>query len=261
MYLILHPTGSTEKGLRSVLQSGNMRAPVILLASNSPRRRQLLALGNWEFKVNPANIDEHHQPGESPAHYVLRLAETKARTTAVEAAAAAESQPGWLVVAADTIVVDHTSTGAEILEKPASQAEAFRMLAQLRGRSHQVYTALAVYDPIQEHLLTDLCITNVPMRAYTDDEITAYIASGDPMDKAGAYAIQNPQFQPVDHPEGCFASVMGLPLCHLQRTLRQFGVFPTVNLPQACQEAIHYNCPVYEEILENRESRFENGES
>ena len=227
-----------------------MRAPVLLLASNSPRRRQLLALGEWEFKVYPANIDENHLPGESPTNYVLRLAETKAR------AAAAGAQPGWLVVAADTIVVDlilHEGQGPsdpEILEKPANQAEAFRMLSQLRGRLHQVYTALAVFDPIQEQLFTDLCITDVPMRAYTDDEITAYIASGDPMDKAGAYAIQNAQFHPVDQLAGCYASVMGLPLCHLQRTLRRFGVFPTKNLPQDCQTEIKYACPVYTKILE-----------
>jgi len=226
-----------------------MRAPVLLLASNSPRRRQLLALGEWEFMVYPANIDEKHLPGESPSLYGLRLAETKARTAAVEVAA--EVQPGWLVVAADTIVVDQTPSGAEILEKPASRAEAFRMLAQLRGRSHQVYTALAVYDPSQGRLLTDLCITDVPMRAYSDGEITAYIASGDPMDKAGAYAIQNPQFHPVEHLQGCYASVMGLPLCHLQRTLRQLGVIPTRNLPQACQAEIKYTCPVFKEILEN----------
>ena len=92
-----------------------MRVPVLLLASNSPRRRQLLALGGWEFKVYPANIDENHLPGESPAHYVLRLAETKARAAAVHA------QPGCLIVAADTIVVDHTPhaghglSGVEIL--------------------------------------------------------------------------------------------------------------------------------------------------
>ena len=79
-----------------------MRLPVLLLASNSPRRRQLLALGGWEFKVYPANIDENHLPGEGPGRYVLRLAETKART------AASEAHPGWLVVAADTIVVDYT---------------------------------------------------------------------------------------------------------------------------------------------------------
>jgi len=234
-----------------------MRAPVLLLASSSPRRRRLLALGEWEFEVYPANIDENHLPGENPAHYVLRLAETKARTAAVEAA---EAQPGWLVVAADTIVVDHTPSGAEILEKPASQAEAFQMLSQLRGRSHQVYTALAIFDPTKERLLTDLCVTDVPMRAYSEVEITAYIASGDPMDKAGAYAIQNAPFHPVDHLEGCYASVMGLPLCHLQRTLRRFGILPTVNLPQACQTEIKYTCPVYEEILENRESRFVMGQ-
>jgi len=224
-----------------------MRLPILLLASNSPRRRQLLALGGWEFKVYPANIDENHLPGEGPGRYVLRLAETKART------AARQAQPGWLVVAADTIVVDHTPSGDEILEKPASQAQAFQMLSQLRGRSHQVFTALAVFDPSKERLLTDLCVTEVPMRAYTDGEITAYIASGDPMDKAGAYAIQNARFHPVERLEGCFASVMGLPLCHLQRTLRRFDVFPTENLPAACQAEIRYTRPVYGEILEKRD--------
>ena len=258
MYPILHPTGSRDQGWRSVLQSWIMRAPVLLLASNSPRRRQLLALGEWEFVVYPANIDEKHLPGESPSSYVLRLAQTKARSAA--SGAAAQVQPGWLVVAADTIVVDQTPAGPEILEKPASQAEAFRMLAQLRGRSHQVYTALAVYDPSRDRLLTDLCIIDVPMRAYSDAEITSYIASGDPMDKAGAYAIQSPQFHPVEHLRGCYAGVMGLPLCHLQRTLHLFGVNPAHNLSLACQAEIKYQCPVYPEILESRESRVENGE-
>ena len=227
-------------------------SPVLLLASNSPRRRQLLSLGGWEFKVCPANIDEHPQPAESPVDYVLRLAETKARAVAPQA------QAGWLVVAADTIVVDTSPTGIEILEKPSGPEGAFRMLAQLRGHSHQVYTALAIFDPQNDCLLTDYCVTDVPMRSYTDVEITAYVASGDPLDKAGAYAIQNAAFHPVDRLTGCYASVMGLPLCHLQRTLRKFGIFPATNLPQTCQEAIQYECPVYGDILENRESRVEN---
>ncbi len=230
-----------------MLQSINMQAPVILLASNSPRRRQLLGLGEWKFTVHPANIDEIPQPAEEPAHYVLRLAETKAR------AVAAKAQPGWLVLAADTIVVDSSPTSLSILEKPSSQAEAFQILAQLRGRTHQVFTALAVFDPHKDQLKMDLCVTDVPMRSYTDEEISAYIASGDPLDKAGAYAIQNQSFHPVDHLQGCYASVMGLPLCHLQRTLRHFGVVPSTNLFQPCQATLNYDCPVYAAILENRE--------
>lgn len=241
---IVHRSFRPDQGKGSVLQSTNMSAPVLLLASNSPRRRQLLALGGWEFKVYPANIDENHLSEESPTQYVLRLATTKAR------AVAGQAQAGWLVVAADTIVVNHTSSGPIILEKPANQTDAFRMLAQLRGRSHQVFTGLAIFDPAKDILITDCCVTEVPMRLYTDAEISAYIASGDPMDKAGAYGIQNPAFHPVDHLEGCYASVMGFPLCHLQRTLRKLGVAPTVNLPDACQAEINYQCPVYKDILE-----------
>ena len=209
-----------------MLQSINMQAP-----------------GEWQFKIYPANIDETRQPDEAPAHYVLRLAETKARAVAEQA------EPGWLVLAADTTVVDPSPSGPRILEKPATQAEAFSMLAQLRGRTHQVFTALSVYDRVKNQLHSDLCITDVPMRSYTDEEIFIYVSSGDPMDKAGAYGIQNPIFHPVDHLKGCYASVMGLPLCHLQRTLRRFGVNPSVNLSQPCQKALNYKCPVFSAVL------------
>jgi len=221
-----------------------MMTPDLLLASNSPRRRELIALGDWKFQIHPANIEELDLPQENPTNYVIRLAETKAR------AVASLAKPGWLVVGADTIVVDDTPAGAEILEKPADPSVAFRMLTQLRGRSHQVLTALAVLDPAENHLITDLCVTEVMMRSYNDDEISAYVASGDPMDKAGAYAIQHAFFQPVDHLQGCYASVMGLPLCHLQRTLSQFGVVTDRDLPQACQIALKYDCRVFEMILD-----------
>jgi septum formation protein len=230
-----------------MLESNDMVVPTLILASNSPRRRQLLSLGEWNFEVFPANIDESHLPGEDPAHYVLRLATTKAR------AVASHARTGYLVLAADTIVVDFTPTGTKILEKPADPEEAFQMLSSLRGRSHQVFTALAILDAVTHQLETDLCITDVPMRPYTDREIAVYVASGDPMDKAGAYAIQNKDFHPVDHLAGCYASVMGLPLCHLQRTLSRFGISPIRNLYQPCQVELQFDCPVYEKILEHRE--------
>ena len=94
------------------------------------------------------------------------------------------------------------------------------MLRRLRSRTHQVYTGIAVMPLSDGNLLTDLCVTDVPMRAYSDEEIDAYVATGDPLDKAGAYAIQHPDFHPVESMSGCYASVMGLPLCHLTRTLR-----------------------------------------
>lgn len=211
----------------------------MLLASNSPRRRQLLALGGWGFAALSADVDETRLPAEKPAAYVLRLAETKSRAAAMQAA------PGQVIIAADTTVVD----GDDILGKPADGTEAGSMLKRLRGRTHQVYTGIAVLAPREGRMLTDLCITDVPMRAYTDEEIDAYILSGDPFDKAGAYAIQHPHFQPVERLQGCFASVMGLPLCHLERTLRQVNITPGSDLPAACQSELKYQCPVTRAIL------------
>jgi septum formation protein len=229
-----------------VLQSKPMADRLILLASNSPRRRQLLSLSGLEFQVWPANIDESRLENEAPDSFVLRLAQAKAGAVA----AVKDSLPppygsASLVLAADTIVVD----GATVLGKPADAEEARGMLRQLRGRQHQVYTALALIAPDQGLLLTDLCVTQVPMRAYSNQEIEAYIASGDPMDKAGGYAIQNVGFHPVDTLSGCFASVMGLPLCHLLRSLVQFGISPGRDVPGECQMALAYHCPVSTAIL------------
>jgi septum formation protein len=211
----------------------------LLLASNSPRRRQLLALGGWEFDSAPSNIDESVLPAETPAAYVVRLAGEKVQ------ACKGVAPPGQIVIGSDTTVV----IDGDILGKPADQAEAAAMLRRLRGRTHQVYTGIAVFDTATGRLLTELCITDVPMRAYGDDEVSDYVATGDPLDKAGAYAIQNPGFQPVESMAGCFASVMGLPLCHLTRMLRQFGIMPRSNLPGECQAFLRYDCPVYLEIL------------
>lgn len=186
-----------------------------------------------------SDVDETPLPGETPQAYVLRLAEAKAR------AAQTYARPGQIIIAADTAVID----GSSILGKPADLAEAESMLRRLRGRTHQVYTALAVFNPGDGRLLTDICITQVPMRAYSDDEIHAYVLSGDPLDKAGAYAIQHPRFQPVEQLEGCFASVMGLPLCHLVRTLKLINVLPAADVPLACQVELNYKCPVSRRIL------------
>ncbi|MFN2146481.1 MAG: Maf family protein, partial [Anaerolineales bacterium] len=119
------------------------------------------------------------------------------------------------------------------------------MLAQLRGREHQVYTAVAVYRLDTHQLKTALATTNVPMRDYTDEEIYAYIDTGDPFDKAGSYAIQHPGFHPVEALTGCYANVVGLPLCHLERVLRELGFSPAANIPEACQSALGYACTVY----------------
>jgi septum formation protein len=211
----------------------------ILLASNSPRRMELLSLAGWHFKIHPAQVDEQPFPGEQGEAYVLRLSEMKAR------AAAPQAGEARLVVAADTTVVDQ----GEILGKPQDESEAFAMLRRLRSSIHQVYTAVAVLEVETGELLSDLCCTDVPMRDYSHEEMQAYVASGDPLDKAGGYAIQHAGFHPVEDLQGCFANVMGLPLCHLVRTLRKLGKYPPQDVPQACQAHLDYACPVYKEIL------------
>lgn len=214
-------------------------APKLILASNSPRRKQLLALTGWEFEVQPADIDEEPRSDEHPGDYVLRLAEGKAREVA------RMTGGPEIILAADTTVVDADA----ILGKPVDVAEAASMLRGLRGHTHQVYTGLAACRVRADNLVTDLCITDVPMRNYPDEEMLAYVASGDPLDKAGAYAIQHPQFHPVENITGCFASVMGLPLCHLVRSFKRLGLEGQVDVPSACQSALNYNCPVWKTIL------------
>jgi MAF protein len=211
----------------------------LLLASNSPRRRELLSLTGWDFRVLPADIDETQRPEEDPCDYAMRMAIEKARAAAPHAA---EDE---IVVAADTVVVD----GGAILGKPATPEEAARTLRILRGHVHQVYTALAALRPVDQVMVTDLCETEVRMRAYTDAEIEDYVSSGDPMDKAGAYGIQHRDFNPVENVAGCYASVMGLPLCHLARTLRRLGQPPRTDVPATCQAALSYDCPVFENIF------------
>lgn len=216
-----------------------MEKTVLLLASNSPRRKQLLGLGNWKFDVFVSDVDETPLHGETPKDYVLRLAKDKALK------AAQHARIDQIVIGSDTTVVD----GDEILGKPVDEADAKRMLGQLRGRTHQVYTGVAVYKVSNSALITELCITDVPMREYSDDEIERYVRSGDPLDKAGAYAIQHTEFKPVESMRGCFASVMGLPLCHVTRALKQVNVPPEADIPSACQSLLKYECPVFNGIL------------
>jgi septum formation protein len=209
----------------------------LILASNSPRRKELLGLLDWPFEVIPADIDESRRPDELPVDYVKRLAYEKAQAVA--------SHDDGLVLAADTIVVDED----ELLGKPVDESDARRMLVQLRGRVHQVYTGIALIDTGSGASFNDVCRTDVPMRDYTDVEIETYIATGDPLDKAGAYAIQHKGFHPVEKLAGCYASVMGLPLCHLAVGLRHFGIDVSSSLPADCQVLLDYQCPVYKEIL------------
>ena len=222
------------------LQAGCVKIPVmmnLILASTSPRRKDLLSLLGLPFDIIPADLDESRLPGESPADYVRRLACEKAHKVARDTQG--------LVLAADTTVAD----GDEILGKPESGADARRMLQQLRGRTHQVFTGIAVVEPGTGESYVDVCRTDVPMRDYTDEEISAYIATGDPMDKAGAYAIQSASFHPVENLEGCFASVMGLPLCHLVPGLTRFGLDIPHNLVERCESYLNYSCPRLPKVM------------
>ncbi|NWF63491.1 MAG: septum formation inhibitor Maf [Chloroflexi bacterium] len=214
-----------------------MKQNKFVLASNSPRRKQLFGLGGWDFTVIVADIDETPFADESPREYVIRLAQAKA--LAIQPQAESDA----VIVGSDTTVVD----GNEILGKPINEADARRMLKQLRGRVHQVYTAIAILQ--NGKLMAALSITDVPMRDYSDAEIEAYIATGDPMDKAGAYAIQHPGFKPVNKLDGCYASVMGLPMCHVLRILKQVEIVPLADVPHACQSLLKYDCSVSPAIL------------
>lgn len=180
--------------------------PRLVLASTSPRRRELLAALGVPFTVRAAAVPEE-LPVDVPAPVLAEeLALAKAR-------AVARDEPAAVVLAADTIVVlDGRSLG-----KPAHADEARQMLRALRGRAHTVVTGVAVVAPGREH--TAHATTSVVMRCYSDAEIETYIASGDPFDKAGAYAIQHREFRPAARIEGCYCNVVGLPLWTVRRLL------------------------------------------
>jgi MAF protein len=217
-----------------------MKNEPIILASGSPRRRELLAWLGCVFDVRAVDIDETPLEGEDPQEYVCRLADSKAK------AAAALARNGSIILAADTTVVHQ----GEIMGKPADPDQADAMLRRLRNQPHQVCTAFALRSAADQK--ADLCVSQVPMRDYSDEEITAYVASGDPLDKAGAYGIQNTDFHPVEGFSGCFANVMGLPLCHLARSLRQFGLHTDVDIAAACRENLNYDCPISQAVLEGQ---------
>jgi MAF protein len=184
-------------------------------------------------------VDEKQTPGEVAEAYVMRLAQAKAK------ACADSSDDIPTILAADTAVIE----GNTILGKPKDVAEAREMLLRLRGRTHQVYTGIALLKVNDGCLVTDLCITDVPLRTYSDMEMETYIQSGDPFDKAGGYAIQHPQFHPVESMQGCYASVMGLPLCHLERSLQKMGLTQLNDIPGDCQAYLGYTCPIFAEVL------------
>src|SRR5919204_2207949 len=167
----------------------------LTLASTSPRRKQLLEMLGIPVRVVPSNVPEVRRSLETPVDYVERLAREKALSVS-----------GELVLGADTTVVVRDA----VLEKPVDAADALRMLQRLQGRTHQVVTSIALVADESVHQATD--VTNVTFRRVEDDFLEAYVATGEPMDKAGAYGIQGYGAALVERIEGDFFSVMGLPL-------------------------------------------------
>ena len=213
----------------------------LVLASASPRRRELLGLLGLDFSARVASVDETPGPHEPAVAVVQRFAREKAAAVARQL----RSNGSPMVIGADTIVV----LDGEVLGKPRDAEDAVAILQRLRGREHRVYTALAIFESPQDKPCEWLACTTVPMRDFSDQEIHDYVRSGDPFDKAGAYAIQNPSFHPVAHMRGCYANVMGLPLCHLTAALRELGVEPPADVPLACQGRLDYQCSVFERVL------------
>jgi septum formation protein len=191
-----------------------MAGPIIILASSSPRRKDLLRQIGVEFSIDSADVDERVLPNEAPEEYAVRVALDKARLAASRAVAG-------IVIAADTIVV----VGDEILGKPADAGDAERMLKMLSGKAHRVITGLAVMDAATGRTLTQTSITHVWFRRLMQQEIVSYIATGEPLDKAGAYGIQERGALLVDKIEGCYYNVVGLPLSLLGKLLRDFGIY------------------------------------
>ncbi|HTX41722.1 MAG TPA: Maf family protein [Acidobacteriaceae bacterium] len=183
---------------------------MLILASASPRRRDLLVQAGYEFTVLPADIDEEPRTGESPIDYVVRLAQEKAEAVAAspEYAALAHAQPGPpIILGADTTVV---APNGEILGKPADNADAARMLRLLSGATHQVITGVALVAGDLREAAAE--VTHVTMLTPADEEIAAYIATGEPHGKAGAYAIQGRAARWIPRVRGCYFNVVGLPL-------------------------------------------------
>jgi septum formation protein len=177
--------------------------PTLILASQSPRRRELLALAGFEFAVRACPVKEVRRPGEDPGEYVERLAREKAE--------AAWTGADEIVLGADTTVV----LGDRVFEKPADREDAIEMLGALAGREHTVITGICLRHA--GGAIVDRESTRVRFVHMTETEIAEYVASGEPLDKAGAYAIQGLASKFVERVEGCYFNVMGLPLARVYR--------------------------------------------
>lgn len=209
-------------------------APSLILASASPRRRQVISALGVPFTFVVPDIDEKNTNAQDITPELL------ARTLALSKAKDVHKRhPGSNVLGADTIV----SLDGAVLGKPDEPDDARQMLRSIRGRTHIVVTGIALISQREEAPLVEHTTTKVTMRCYTDDEIDRYIASGDPVDKAGAYAIQNLDFHPAAKVDGCYWNVVGLPSCTLVEMLRRAG-FPITPDSKIASGCGYQACPL-----------------
>ncbi len=204
----------------------------VILASGSPRRRELLTTLGMDIQVVASNAPEEPLPGEPAEEIVARLSLAKAQTVA------ASRSEGWVIGADSMVVLDDKPMG-----KPADAAQARVMLRELRGTRHQVMTGVTVIDTVSGRRLTDCVTSGVELRKFTDEEIDASVASGTPLDKAGAYAVQDETLRPALSWEGCYANIVGLPVCRVLEMLWELGCKLPASATAASFEACGPVCP------------------
>ena len=189
-----------------------------VLASSSPRRRELLTSIGLDFEVLPSNVPEIHREGETPEEYVARLSRDKA------AAVAREHATRWIIAADTTVFLDD-----QLLEKPEGPADAVRMLSAIAGRTHVVYTGVTLEKGDGSWRETRVAESEVRMLPLSPAEIEWYVGTGEPLDKAGAYAVQGVGAMFIDSIHGSYTNVVGLPLATLFQMMRKAGIDPLAN--------------------------------
>lgn len=212
----------------------------LVLASRSPRRREIIEAIDPPAQLSVPDVEEGGPlPGETPADFVVRLSGEKASSVLGRMGGAGGEAARTVALGADTVVV----LDGKVLGKPSSSSEAIDMLESLRGRTHAVVTGVTAAESWSGRRLSVSKLSHVTMRRYSYDEAAAYVESGEPFDKAGAYAVQDPDFRPAQSVEGCYLNVVGLPLCEVMELMESAApkarLRPEWRTPPDCRE-----CPL-----------------